>query len=81
MTDYLALGYYTPGDETYIVLGQDNMYSCSICGYQANKKQRIQYHYEAKHTDSPGYQCEICQKVCPTKNAMIVHKSRSHRNS
>ena len=44
MTDYLALGYYTPGDETYIVLGQDNMYSCSICGYQANKKQRIQYH-------------------------------------
>jgi len=74
-------GYYTPGDETYIVVGQDNMYSCSICGYQANKKQRIQYHYEAKHTDSPGYQCEICQKVCPTKNAMIVHKSRSHRNS
>jgi len=74
-------GFYTPGDESYIVVGQDNTYSCSICGYHANKKQRIQYHFEAKHTDSPGYQCEICQKVCPTKNAMIVHKSRSHRNS
>jgi len=55
-------------------------FSCKLCGYQANKKQRITYHVEAKHMESPGYECDICQKYCPTKNALCIHKSRFHRN-
>jgi len=55
-------------------------FACMLCGYEANKRQRITYHVEAKHMESPGYECDICQKFCPTKNALCIHKSRFHRN-
>jgi len=59
---------------------KDIGFSCRLCGYEANKRQRITYHVEAKHMESPGYECDICQKFCPTKNALCIHKSRFHRN-
>jgi hypothetical protein len=40
----------------------------------------MEYHVEAKHVDShPGYSCEYCGKVCPTRNSYLIHKSRYHR--
>lgn len=59
---------------------KDVGFACKLCGYQANKRQRITYHVEAKHMESPGYECDVCQKFCPTKNALCIHKSRFHRN-
>ena len=54
------------------------IFSCSACEYTANTKQRIEYHYDSKHS-SNTYPCSICGKICPTKNALFVHKSRNHR--
>ena len=60
----------------------EGTFMCNLCGYTCgNNKQRMQYHHEAKHTQSPGYQCPSCEKICPTKNALLVHKSRAHRFS
>ena len=59
---------------------KDDAFKCKLCGYIATKRQRISYHVEAKHMDSPGYECDLCQKFCPTKNALFIHKSRFHRN-
>ena len=67
------------GDE-YFSRTEDGSFVCNLCGYTCGKhKQRMQYHFESKHTQSPGYQCPSCQKICPTKNALTVHKSRVHR--
>ena len=66
--------------ESYVSSRQPGSYSCNVCGYQAQQKQRLLYHVEAKHMEGPGYQCDICQKSCRTKNAMFIHKSRFHRS-
>ena len=59
-----------------------DIFECMLCGYRANKRQRIAYHIEAKHTSGTNmYKCEYCKKVCPTKNALCVHKSRYHRTN
>ena len=58
---------------------ESGLYNCTICDYQAKTKQRMENHIEAKHSDSPGYICDICQRFCPTKNALFIHKTRHHR--
>jgi len=64
----------------YYLTDGSNLVGCIRCHYTATTKQRIEYHFESKHTTTSGYQCELCNKLCPTKNALTVHKSRSHRN-
>ena len=53
---------------------------CVDCDYTHSKKQKLQYHIEAKHINSPGHACDICEKICPTKNALYLHRSRYHKN-
>ena len=53
---------------------------CLDCDYTNKYRQRLQYHIESKHVSSPGHACEICQKICPTKNALCLHRSRYHKN-
>ena len=53
--------------------------SCRECGYRCLTRQRMVCHLEAKHLDSPGYRCQFCHKVCPTRNSYSIHKSRYHR--
>jgi len=53
---------------------------CLICNYQARQSHHIINHIEAKHMLSGHtYQCDQCDQVCPTKNALNAHKSRKHR--
>jgi len=66
--------------EAYVTSCNPGSYSCTVCGYQAQQKQRLMYHVEAKHMDGPGYACDICNKSCRTKNALLIHKCRFHRN-
>ena len=54
-------------------------FACTLCGYEAQQKQRLTYHVEAKHLEGPGYECDACHKLCRTKNALFIHKSRFHR--
>ena len=62
----------------YIELG-DGTFSCLLCAYPAPTRQRILFHMEAKHSNGPGYQCDLCDKHCPTLNALRSHKSRHHK--
>ena len=36
-------------------------------------------HIEAKHFQSGGYICDICQAYCRTKHALTCHQTRHHR--
>ena len=56
------------------------IFQCLMCEYQSKIKQSLQYHIESKHVNSPGHICQICNKVCPTKNALCLHRSRNHKN-
>jgi len=57
-----------------------NLFFCLECGKTASTRQHIKNHIESKHVISPGYVCNICNKFCPTKNALLLHRSRNHRN-
>ena len=54
-------------------------WKCSVCDYESKLKARTFEHVEAKHVQSQGYNCSICQKFCSTYNALKLHKSRYHR--
>ena len=56
------------------------IFQCLECDYQSKHRQSLQYHIESKHVNSPGHICQICHKVCPTKNALCLHRSRNHKN-
>ena len=73
-----AIFVYSVGVQLYSDESGQALYSCSVCEYTANTRQRIEYHYDAKHS-SNTYQCSLCEKICPTKNALLVHKSRYHK--
>ena len=57
----------------------ERMLCCAECGYKCATRQRMVCHLEAKHLDSPGYRCQFCDKVCPTRNSYAIHKTRYHR--
>ena len=59
----------------------DGDWECLECPYSNKTKQRLQYHIESKHIASPGHVCDICLKICPTKNALNLHRSRYHKNN
>ena len=58
----------------------DGSWECLDCPYTNKMKQRLQYHIESKHIASPGHVCHICHKVCATKNALCLHRSRYHKD-
>jgi len=55
-------------------------WQCITCGWETKLRARLWEHVEANHVQTSGYLCPICQKLCPSKNALKVHKSRNHRN-
>ena len=55
-------------------------FMCLECPYTHKTRQRLKYQIESKHILSPGHVCEFCQKVCPTKDALCLHRSRYHKN-
>ena len=59
----------------------DGVYTCTVCGYNARDKTRVHDHVEAKHVESGGYNCPICDKFCTSYSAFKMHKSRYHKAS
>jgi len=53
-------------------------WECCYCGRQSKVKTNIFEHIEASHVESPGYCCDICSKLCRTRNALRAHKHREH---
>lgn len=56
------------------------LWQCVTCGWETKLRARLWEHVEANHVQTNGYSCPICEKFCPSKNALKVHKSRNHRN-
>jgi len=54
-------------------------WTCQECGFETKLRQRMSQHVESKHVEVDST-CEICFKVCPTRNALRVHKFRNHRS-
>ena len=53
----------------------DSHYECSECGFSSNRASVVHVHVEAKHLQTPGFECPICQKHCTVN----IHKYRYHR--
>ena len=60
------------------IVTQSDTYSCSMCGYSNSAKNDLKKHVET-HLDTPGYQCQFCDKVFKTRNSLNTHQSVKHR--
>ena len=58
----------------------DSNYECSECGFTSNRASVVHVHVEAKHLQTSGFECPICQKHCPTRNSLNIHRYRYHRS-
>jgi len=56
------------------------VWQCLACLWETNHKTRMYEHVEAKHVQTNGYSCPLCDKFCPSKNSLKFHKSKYHRN-
>ena len=57
---------------------QQNAFICKMCGKEDNCT-IIKYHIESTHLEGISIPCAFCEKTCPTRNALVAHKSRYHR--
>ena len=57
----------------------DNSWSCIHCDYTSASKAPIMAHIEAKHMNTRGIRCGSCDKICKTRNALNIHKTRYHK--
>ena len=46
---------------------------CALCDYSYNRKNNVARHIEANHVEMT-FQCNLCDKVTPTRHAMYYHK-------
>ena len=58
----------------------ETLWRCNDCGYESKKKTNTQEHVEAKHIQSSGFLCTICQHFCLNKKALRNHTFRHHRS-
>ena len=55
------------------------IWGCMQCEFTSNKTNNVRNHIEAKHIQSAGFQCSVCNAVSPTRHAMKMHMLRKHR--
>ena len=51
---------------------------CKVCGKEGRPKD-IRGHIEANHLEGISIPCDYCDKICPSRNSMVMHKSRFHK--
>ena len=64
---------------TKLSTGSEVIWRCNECGYESKKKTNTVEHVEAKHINSGGFLCPICQLVCVNRKALRNHTFRHHR--
>ena len=57
----------------------DGRWGCTQCQFSSNRASSVGVHVESKHLITSGFVCPVCNKHCPTKNALNIHKFRYHR--
>ena len=53
-------------------------YQCSECGYSSTVTTNIVNHIESKHLETPGIDCDLCNKHLRTRQAYRMHVHRVH---
>ena len=66
---------------TMIVRNASNTWQCTKCSYNSQRKENVTNHIEAKHMKTDGFNCDMCGKLHSTRNALRVHKIRTHSKS
>ena len=56
-------------------------WTCLVCSYSTHHKTNMFQHVEAKHFQTGGYHCPLCQKFCPNSKSLKNHKSRCPNKS
>jgi len=56
-------------------------WTCLVCSYSTHHKTNMFQHVEAKHVQTGGYHCPLCQKFCPNSKSLKNHKSRCPNKS
>ena len=51
---------------------------CLSCPYYSSTKATLRQHIEAKHIDTGGFSCSVCNKICSTRHAFKIHRLRYH---
>ena len=59
------------------MLKTESGWCCTDCDYVTNNSGHLRRHIESQHLDY-FYSCDICGKQTKTKNALYMHKTRSH---
>ena len=61
------------------MLKAEGSWVCTVCDYTSKKNYNMYEHIESKHVKGPGYMCEECNIVCPTRKALRCHIGRYHQ--
>ena len=55
------------------------MWKCLNCEWQTKFKTRMFEHVEAKHVETDGYLCALCDKYLPSLKSWKQHKFKNHK--
>ena len=50
---------------------------CKLCGKEGDRTD-VRRHIEANHLEGLSFPCNLCEKMCRSRNALRVHKQRQH---
>ena len=50
---------------------------CKVCGKEGGRND-VRRHIEASHLEGLSFPCNLCEKMCRSRNALRVHKQRNH---
>ena len=63
-----------------IVQINSSEYQCTDCNHTSKTRQNLGTHIEASHVDHPPVICNICAKLCTTRDALRKHNVRNHKD-
>ena len=58
---------------------EEGVWKCLDCSWQTQYKTRLFEHVEAKHVETDGYFCKLCDKHLPSIISWKQHKSKFHK--
>lgn len=57
----------------------DKLFHCRDCNYFTSYLTTMLNHVESKHLTTSGFMCSVCNKFCPTRNALKSHTTKQHK--
>lgn len=54
-------------------------FNCNQCNFTASAQSNVITHIKMKHTNHPGYKCEVCEKKFQSNNVLKIHKRNIHK--